>query len=103
MSDLRKVCSLDQLREGLPYPITVDDEDIVIILSQGRVYAMQDRCSHQDFPLSQGQVRGDIIKCRAHGAEFCMKDGKALCAPAFAPVPVFTVKVEDGNVYIDLG
>ncbi len=98
----RKVGQLSQLKEGLPYPIFVDEEEIVLILSGGTVYALYDRCSHQDFPLSLGQVGGGRIKCAAHGAEFDLASGKAMCAPAFAPVQTFPVEVEGDDVYIEI-
>jgi 3-phenylpropionate/trans-cinnamate dioxygenase ferredoxin component len=99
-----KVARLEQLQDGKTFPITADDQDIVLIRQGAQVYALLDNCSHQDFPLSQGQVLpGAKLKCRAHGAEFCLKTGKALCAPAFAPVEAFPVKVEDGEVFLDLG
>ncbi len=98
-----KVAEFEQLADGKTYPVTVEDRDIVLIRQGEAVYAVDDNCSHQDFPLSQGQVLpGAKVKCRAHGAEFCLKTGKALCAPAFAPVETFPVKVENGAVYLDL-
>lgn len=98
----RRVASLSQLRDGLPLPIFVDDEEIIIVKSGDKVYALFDRCSHQDFPLSLGKVDGTRIKCAAHGAEFDLASGKALCAPAFAPVRTYPVEVEGDDVYIEI-
>ena len=102
MSDRQRVCGLAELKEGRPYPVTVDDDEFVIILSGGNVYAMYDRCSHQDFPLSLGSVGNGRIKCAAHGAEFDLATGKAMCAPAFAPVSVYPVTVEGDDVFIEI-
>ena len=98
----RRVASLSQLKDGLPEPIFVDDEEIVLIKSGGQVFALYDRCSHQDFPLSLGKVDGGRIKCAAHGAEFDLATGKALCAPAFAPVQTYPVKIDGDDVYIEI-
>lgn len=103
MSEFRRACRFDQLKEGSTFPVEIDGEEITVILSNGVVYAMEDRCSHADIPLSLGRVMPDRIKCQAHGAEFDLKTGKPLCAPAFAPVRVFPAKVEDGEVWIDVG
>ena len=98
-----KVAEFDKLADGMTWPITVEDQDIVLIRQGDAVYAVIDNCTHQDFPLSQGKVlTGAKVKCRAHGAEFCLKTGKALCAPAFAPVETFPVKIQDGAVYLDI-
>lgn len=98
----RRVASLSQLKDGLPLPIFVDDEEIVLIKSGDSVYAMFDRCSHQDFPLSLGKVDAGRIKCAAHGAEFDLASGKALCAPAFAPVRTYPVEIDGDDVYIEI-
>ena len=97
-----RVASLSRIPENLSYPITVEDEEIVLFKQDGKVYALFDRCSHADFPLSQGQVLPGIIKCRAHGAEFDLCTGKALCAPAFAPVKVYDVVIEGDDVFLEL-
>jgi 3-phenylpropionate/trans-cinnamate dioxygenase ferredoxin subunit len=98
----RRVASLSQLKDGLPEPIFVEDEEIVLIRTGDKVFALFDRCSHQDFPLSLGKVDGGRIKCAAHGAEFDLASGKALCAPAFAPVQTYPVEIEGDDVYIEI-
>ena len=96
-----KVAVLDQLPDGLTFPVTVDDEEIVLIRQGDEVFALEDCCSHADVPLAQGKVLPGRIKCRAHGAEFCLRTGKALVAPAFAPVKTYDVTVENGDVYLE--
>jgi len=102
MSNWIEACNLDKLKDGLPYPVTLDDYDIVLILKDETVYALEDNCTHQDLPLSQGKVGADRITCRAHGAQFCLKTGKALKAPAFAPVRTYATKIEDRIVFVDV-
>ena len=102
MSELHEVCPLDRLPDGKGYPITIDDYEIALFRQGDVVHAIMDNCTHQDFPLSGGKVLGDKVKCRAHGAEFCLKSGKALCAPAYTPVQTFPVQVKDGIVYVEI-
>jgi 3-phenylpropionate/trans-cinnamate dioxygenase ferredoxin subunit len=97
-----RVAALSQLRENLPHPITVEDDEFVLIRVGERVFCLYDRCSHQDFPLSLGKVHGCTITCSAHGAQFDLASGKALTAPAFAPVETYPVTVEGDDVYVDL-
>ena len=100
MSEFVKVARLSSMREGLTYPVTVDDEDIVLVREGDNVYALTDNCTHQDFPLAQGKVLKGKLKCRAHGAEFCLKTGKALCPPAFAAVETWEVKIDGDDVLV---
>ena len=74
---------------------------ILVLNLDGELYALEDICSHEDFELSAGTVdpADGSIECVLHGARFDVRDGRALCAPAYEPVPKFPVKVEDGGVW----
>ncbi|MEO6155569.1 MAG: non-heme iron oxygenase ferredoxin subunit [Thermomonas sp.] len=101
MADWIQVCPLSQL---LPGEMTVAwdaDTAIAVFNVDGDLYALEDRCSHEDFELSAGAFDGTTasIECVLHGARFDVRDGSALCAPAYEPVAKFPVKVEDGIVY----
>ncbi|MCR6496963.1 non-heme iron oxygenase ferredoxin subunit [Thermomonas sp. S9] len=98
------VCSTAELLPGEMK--TVFDENtgtaIVVFNLDGDLYALEDRCSHEDFELSAGHfdaTSGDV-ECVLHGARFDVRDGRALCAPAYEPVARFPVKVENGGVYV---
>ncbi len=95
-----RVCVLGDLSEGKTYPISVGDLDIVLVRQGDRVFALEDCCTHQDFPLSQGEVSGDRLRCRAHGAEFCLKTGAAKSPPAYTHIRTFEVKVDGGEVFL---
>ena len=74
---------------------------IAVFNLDGTLYALEDRCSHEDFELSAGHfdaANGDV-ECVLHGARFDVRDGRALCAPAYSPVPKFPVKLEHGGIW----
>lgn len=102
MSPEFKVSSFDQLPDSKGFPVTVDDYEIALFRVGDAVYALEDCCSHQDFPLNGGTVLKDRVKCRAHGAEFCLKTGKALRTPAFSPVRSFPVSIRNGDVFVEI-
>ncbi|MCB1186815.1 non-heme iron oxygenase ferredoxin subunit [bacterium] len=99
-----RVASLSKIPEGKAWPITVDDYDIMLVRFGDMVYAIEDCCSHQEFPLSQGEIDSQqcTVRCRAHGATFDLRTGKAMKAPAFAPVPVYNVRVEGDDVFVEI-
>jgi 3-phenylpropionate/trans-cinnamate dioxygenase ferredoxin subunit len=68
----------------------------------GELYAIEDRCSHDDGPLCEGDFEaGECVAiCPRHGAHFDVRTGRALTLPAFLPVDTFEVKVEDGVVRV---
>ena len=68
----------------------------------GEYYAIEDRCSHDDGPLAEGDfdVEEAVAICPRHGARFDIKTGRALSLPAYLPVEAFEVFVEDGLVKV---
>ena len=74
---------------------------IVVFNLDGTLYALEDKCSHEDFELSSGafDAAEASVECVLHGARFDIRDGRALCAPAYEPVARFPVKIEHGGVW----
>lgn len=64
---------------------------------KGEYYAIRNQCTHQDLPLEEGELTGDIITCPFHGASFCIKTGEVKSPPAFEAVDTYPVRVK-GNV-----
>ncbi len=74
---------------------------LVVFNLDGELYALEDQCSHEEFELSSGVIDPleGSIECILHGARFDIRDGRALCAPAYTPVPKFPVKREHGGIW----
>lgn len=70
----------------------------------GALYAIEDRCSHDDGPLCEGTWDEEVcrVTCPRHGAVFDLRTGKPLTLPAYQPVDTYPVVVEDGVVKVDL-
>ena len=68
----------------------------------GELYALEDRCSHDDGPLVEGEWEPDeaVAICPRHGSRIDIKTGRALTLPAVFPVATFPVRVEDGVVTV---
>jgi 3-phenylpropionate/trans-cinnamate dioxygenase ferredoxin subunit len=80
----------------------VDGLYIAVFNVGGRYYAVEDRCTHDDGPLAEGDLDGYEIICPRHGARFDLRDGRALSMPAVLPVPWFPVRVEGDEIQIGL-
>ncbi|MBD7988977.1 non-heme iron oxygenase ferredoxin subunit [Luteimonas sp. Sa2BVA3] len=74
---------------------------ILVLNLDGELYALEDVCSHEDFELSAGAFdpASGTIECVLHGAKFDVRDGRALCAPAYEPVAKFPVKREHDGIW----
>ncbi|MBI4345269.1 MAG: non-heme iron oxygenase ferredoxin subunit [Elusimicrobia bacterium] len=82
--------------------VTVAGERIALCNVNGTFYAVQDVCTHDDGPLGEGTLRGDRVECPRHGAQFDVKTGAAVRMPAIAPVRIYPVRVEHGEVFVEV-
>jgi 3-phenylpropionate/trans-cinnamate dioxygenase ferredoxin component len=93
--------ALEDLADGEPHLVVVDDTPVCVVSVDGEVLAVHDICTHALESLSGGWVEGDRIECPRHGAAFSLRSGEALTPPAIRPLPTFPVEVRDGRVLID--
>jgi 3-phenylpropionate/trans-cinnamate dioxygenase ferredoxin subunit len=70
----------------------------------GNLYAIEDRCSHDDGPLCEGDWDEDTCRvvCPRHGAQFDLATGRPLTLPAYEPVETYPVSVVDGVVRVEV-
>lgn len=99
-----RAVSLKEVPEGELVGTEVGGVRVCLANVEGEVYAFADRCSHRDFPLSNGELDTDdcTVTCEWHGAQFDIRTGAALCLPATRPIPVYPCRVEDDQVYVDV-
>jgi 3-phenylpropionate/trans-cinnamate dioxygenase ferredoxin subunit len=69
---------------------------------EGTVYAIEDVCTHDGGELDQGELEGCRIMCPRHGAYFDVTTGAALTLPAILPVETFPVRVEAGEIFVEV-
>lgn len=97
-----KTLALADLVQDQAVRVVLDGVPIAVVLdNQGEVHAIGDTCTHGEISLSEGFVEGDTLECWAHGSAFSLRTGQPLNLPAYEPVPVYVVEIEDGDVYID--
>jgi 3-phenylpropionate/trans-cinnamate dioxygenase ferredoxin subunit len=97
-----KVCAASELVLNQAKKVVVGGVPIALVLdAAGEIHAIGDTCTHGDISLSEGFVEDNTLECWAHGSKFELTTGKPLTLPAFEPVPVFSVDVVDGDIFID--
>ncbi|MFD2673910.1 non-heme iron oxygenase ferredoxin subunit [Gulosibacter bifidus] len=97
-----RACALDEVQVDSPFRVEIEGQAIAVVRdSAGQVFAIGDRCTHGDISLSEGFVEEGTLECWAHGSKFSLCTGWPENLPAFEPVPVFDVKVEDDAIFID--
>jgi nitrite reductase/ring-hydroxylating ferredoxin subunit len=76
-----EVANVDEIPLGTMKHVEVNDREIAIANVNGKFYAIDDRCGHASARLSSGGLRGNIVTCPMHGAQFDVTTGKKLSEP----------------------
>jgi len=96
----RNVCRLEDLREGSPVLVKAGDDEVCVVLLEGSVHAVGNKCSHYECPINEGLLLGHVVTCKCHDARFDLRTGKVLSPPALNDLPVYPVRVSDGEVLV---
>ena len=88
---------------GMLKGVMAEGTPIVLANVEGRVCALRDECSHEAYPLSDGELEGSEVVCLYHGARFDACTGARKALPAVRPVASFPVDIRDGEIYVDVG
>jgi 3-phenylpropionate/trans-cinnamate dioxygenase ferredoxin component len=101
-----RLCALSEVPEDGSLRIELADIDVAVVQFEGELFALEDRCSHAEIPLTDGEVEEvdgvPTIECALHGSCFDLRTGEPTNLPATEPVPVYPVRVEDDDVYVDV-
>jgi 3-phenylpropionate/trans-cinnamate dioxygenase ferredoxin subunit len=103
-SEIIDVCPLSELPPGSMRIVEWEDVEIGVFNCAGTLYAIEDRCSHDDGPLAEGEFDESkcTVECPRHGSLFDLRSGKPLTLPAYQPVDTFTVVVEDATIKLEV-
>jgi 3-phenylpropionate/trans-cinnamate dioxygenase ferredoxin component len=105
-----RLCSLADVKEPGSLRVELDDpsgpEAVAVVRFEGEVYAIEDVCSHAEVPLTDGDVEefggAPTIECYLHGSCFDLRTGEPTNLPATEPVPVYPVRVDGDDVFVDV-
>lgn len=102
MAEFLPAADTDELPDPSSLLVELDDRLIVLIHAAGRYYALDDVCTHDGGPLSEGDIDTDdtTIACPRHGAKFDLATGAAMTMPATKPTVAHEVKVEGDQIFV---
>ena len=95
-----EVCSMEELEKDGFKVVSVEGRTVLVLLDQGKLYALDNRCPHMGFPLHRGTVRDGILTCHWHHAK-CDLAGGCTFDPFADDVTSFHVELRDGSVWLD--
>ena len=100
MNDFVHVCKIADIPEPGQQIFEVDDNLVVLFHVGGKFYCIDDICTHDGGPLSDGSLEDHAIACPRHGAKFDICTGKAMTMPATEDTIAHEVKVEGDDVFV---
>jgi 3-phenylpropionate/trans-cinnamate dioxygenase ferredoxin component len=98
------ICPVNELPPGARRIVAWEDLEIGVFNCDGQLLAIEDRCSHDDGPLAEGELDEErcTLECPRHGSLFDLRTGRPLTLPAYEAVDVFTVRVEDDTIKLEV-
>ncbi|MEJ8846902.1 FAD-dependent oxidoreductase [Variovorax rhizosphaerae] len=97
--DLKAGIALDDIADGAMLSGRIDGEDALLLRQGDAFYAIGAQCTHYHAALADGLLCGHVLHCPMHHAQFDIRSGAALCAPAFDDLPSWRVEQADGRVF----
>ena len=96
-------CKLSELKPNQATAFEVRDRFVVLVLlADGKVYCVEDLCTHDGGTLSDGELDGNCLVCPRHGAKFDVKTGNAMCMPATEATLSHVVQIQNDEVFVQL-
>ena len=97
-----KAAGVADVREGQGLKVCYGGRVVAVFLTEGEFYAVDDRCSHAEASLAEGDVFDTEVECPLHGAVFDLVTGEALTLPATRPVATYATRVEGTELLVEI-
>lgn len=95
-------CKLSDLKPNVPFPIEVNDRFVVLATLDGKVFCIEDICTHDGGTIGEGELHGNCLVCPRHGAKFDVRSGDALSMPATEGTLSHEVEIRGEDVFVQL-
>ena len=96
-----KVARAGELAPGQMKRITPGGKRLLLCNAGGRLHAVDEMCSHEDYSLFLGCIQDGKIKCSLHGSYFDLDTGEPTVEPAREPICTYPVEIVDGEVWVN--
>ena len=104
MSPVIDICPVSELPPGATRVVEVEDFEIGIVNCGGDILAIEDRCTHDNGILFDGPIDLEkcTVECPRHGSLFDLRTGRPINLPAYVPVDIFPVSIEDDMIRVEV-
>jgi 3-phenylpropionate/trans-cinnamate dioxygenase ferredoxin subunit len=98
------ICPVTELPPGAMRVVEWEDLEIAVVNCAGTLYAIEDRCSHDDGPLAEGTLDEErcTLECPRHGSLFDLRTGAPKTLPAYEPIEIFPVRIDGDLIKLEV-
>ena len=102
--EIVEVCPVSELPPGAMRLVEWQSLEIGVFNCEGTLYAIEDRCSHDDGPLAEGELDAAActVECPRHGSKFDLRTGRPITLPAYEPVDTFPVIIDADMIKLEV-
>lgn len=101
-----KIGKLSDFPEGKMKKIFVKNKELLVANIGGSIFSIDGVCTHEECSLADGFLRGEVVTCPCHLAQFNVKTGKKVANPVtganITDEPTFKMKVENDEVFVEI-
>ena len=94
------VVTEDELPPGDVHVVDLEGIEVAVFNIAGQYFAIEDVCTHDGSEISTGCLYDHVIECPRHGARFDVRTGEVLEPPAYEPIQIFKVRIENGMIQV---
>jgi 3-phenylpropionate/trans-cinnamate dioxygenase ferredoxin component len=102
MAEFRKAATISEVSPGTAKRVEINATPVALFNINGSIYAINDVCTHRECSLSEGFIEGDTVTCPCHMSVFDVKTGKVLEPPALLNVASYKVRVQNGDIEVEV-
>lgn len=96
------LASVNDLPIGSTKKFTLENSDILLANVDGKIYAVDDMCTHEDSSLSLGCLKGELVYCTLHGSRFNVRTGEPMEEPATEALQRYQVRIQNNRIEVSL-
>lgn len=94
------IASVHDLPIGTTKRFSTEHGDILLANVEGKIYAVDDMCTHEDSSLSLGCLKGELVYCTLHGSRFNVRTGEPMEEPATEALQCYSVRIQNDRIEV---
>lgn len=100
MEDDQWVAETEEVPPGALKAVRPSGTNVLLVNVDGDIYAVSNYCTHSKCYLHKGKLKGKVVTCPCHFAQFDVTTGEALAPPPKKPLPTYPVKVDGTDILV---